>query len=131
MINKAILMGRIGSKKYKQSKNGSYFLILSIATNKKYIDFKGLETKVTQWHNIHFFNNLTEIVNKYANVGDLIYVEGEITSKKIEENGKQKIINFINGNEVKFIPNSKINNSELNNDGLNNKEEYEDDNIPF
>lgn len=107
MINKAILLGRIGTKKFRINRKGINQCILSIATNRKYIDSKGQSTEITTWHIVNCFNKLADIVEKYANVGDLIYVEGEISNKKIEENGVNRINHSVIGNEVKFLPNMK------------------------
>jgi single-strand DNA-binding protein len=107
MINKVTLLGRIGKKVYKPTRNGSNICTLSLVTNRKYIDSKGQPTEITTWHIVNFFNKIAEIVEKYANVGDLIYIEGEISNKKIEEDGKNRIIHSIIGNEVKFLPNMK------------------------
>ena len=110
MINKVTLLGRIGKKIYKPTKNGSYICTLSLATSRKYIDSKGHPTEITTWHIVNFFNKIAEIVEKYAHLGDLIYIEGEISNKKIEEEGKNRIIHSIIGNEVKFLPNMKKDN---------------------
>ena len=107
MINKVTLLGRIGKKVYKPTRNGSYICTLSLATNRKYIDSKGQPTEITTWHIVNFFNKIADIVEKYAFVGDLLYIEGEISNKKIEENGVNRMIHSIIGNEVKFLPNIK------------------------
>jgi len=107
MINKATILGRIGKKDYKPTKNGSHLCALSIATNRKYLDSHGQKREVTTWHNVNFFNRLEEVANKYANVGDLIYVEGEISNKKIEDNGVNRVIHSIVGSELKLLPGNK------------------------
>jgi single-strand DNA-binding protein len=107
MINKATILGRIGKKDYKPTKNGSHVCMLSIATNRKYLDAQGQKREITTWHNVNLFNRLADIGNKYAHVGDLIYVEGEIVNKKIDENGQSRIIHSITGSEVKLIPTGK------------------------
>jgi single-strand DNA-binding protein len=107
MINKVTLLGRIGKKTYKPTRNGSHICTLSLATSRKYIDSKGQATEITTWHIVNFFNKLAEVVEKYSNVGELIYIEGEISNKKIEEDGKNRIIHSVIGNEVKFLPNMK------------------------
>jgi single-strand DNA-binding protein len=110
MINKATLLGRVGKKEYKSIKSGGFMCALSIATSRKYIDSHSMKREITTWHNVNFFNKLAEIVEKHVNVGDLIYVEGEISNKKIEENGVNRIIHSIIGNEVKFIPSGRKDN---------------------
>lgn len=111
MINKVTLLGRVGKKDYKSTKNGSFLCNLSIATSREYIDSNGNKVRNTTWHNVNFFNKLAEITNKFVNVGDLIYLEGEISNRKVEENGVNRMIHSIIGNEVKFIPTGRKDNT--------------------
>ncbi len=101
MINRATLLGRIGKK-------GGHVCTLSVATSRKYIDSSGQNQEQTTWHNVNFFNKLAEIANKYTHVGDLIYIEGEIVNKKVDDGaGGSKFIYSVTGNEMKFIPTGK------------------------
>jgi single-strand DNA-binding protein len=111
MINKVTLLGRVGKKDYKPTRNGSFLCNVSVATSRKYLDSQASQREVTTWHNVNFFNKLADIANKYLHVGDLVYIEGEISNRKIEENGVNRIIHSILGNEIKFIPTGKKDNS--------------------
>lgn len=105
MLNKALLLGRVGKKDHKQIKNGSFMTVLSIATSRKYIDSSGNKREETTWHTVNFFNKIADIANKYAHVGDLIYIEGEISHREIEsKEGVKKWMYSITGNELKLIP---------------------------
>ena len=104
MINKVTLLGRVGQKDFKPTKNGSFICKLSVATDRKYIGTNGETNKITTWHNVNVFNKLAEICNKFVHVGNLVYIEGEISNRKYDENGVTKVIHSITGNEVKFIP---------------------------
>ena len=101
-------MGRIGKKDFKDLKNGGHLCMLSVATSRKYIDSQGQSQEQTTWHNVNFFGKLSEIVQKYGHVGELVYIEGEISNKKIDDgNGGSKYVYSIVGNEIKFIPSGK------------------------
>jgi single-strand DNA-binding protein len=105
MINKATLLGRIGKKDYKVTRNGVPLCSLSMATNRKHIDSQGNQAETTTWHYVNFFNKLADVTNKYTQVGDLVYIEGEISHKKvIDSSGTEKWMYSIVGNEIKFIP---------------------------
>lgn len=104
MINKLTLLGRIGKKDYRTTKSGVTLCTLSIATNKRYLDGHGQKKQITNWHLVYFFDKLSEIVNKYAMVGNLVYVEGEINNRTIQEDGKNKLLNLITANKIEFIP---------------------------
>ena len=138
MINKVTLLGRIGKKDHKATRNGSFLCHLSIATERKHIDSHGNTVKNVTWHNVNFFNKLADVVNKYTNVGDLIYIEGEINNKKIEENGVNRMIHSITGNVAKFIPTGRKDNpakSETHNEEYHEVPEVfdmdDDKSIPF
>ena len=133
MINKVTLLGRVGKKVCKPTKNGSYICRLSIATSEKYIDSKGIKNEITTWHIVNFFNKLADVVEKHVNVGELVYIEGQISNKTKEENGVIKFIHSIVGNEIKFLPNMKKDN--INKVEGNNETDLlsleEDEGIPF
>lgn len=108
MLNKACILGRIGKKDYKQIKNGSYMTTLSIATSRKFMDSQGNKREDTTWHTVNFFNKVADIAHKYAHVGDIIYVEGEISHREIEtKDGIKKWVYSVVGNELKLLPQSR------------------------
>lgn len=107
MINRVTLLGRLGKKDYKKTKKGDMFCNLSISTNRKYIDSHGNVRELINWHHVYFFNKLAELTHKYGEIGELIYIEGEISNKKIDDHGEFKYIPIITGKEVKFISNYK------------------------
>jgi|SRR5271166_5131404 len=104
MINEVTLLGRVGQKEFKPTKNGSFICKLSIVTDRKYLGTNGETNKITTWHNVNVFNKLAEICNKFVHVGDLVYIKGEISNRKYDENGVTKVSHSITANEVKFIP---------------------------
>ena len=108
MLGKAKLIGRIGNKESKVLKNGGEITTLSIATNKKYNDSQGNKKEVTTWHNVNFFGKLSEIANKYAQVGALVYIEGDIENKKIESGDRAGQYAYsIHANEIKLLTSGK------------------------
>jgi single-strand DNA-binding protein len=107
MINKAMILGRVGKKDFKETKKGDWVCKLSIATNEKYTDKKGVKHDDTNWHHVNFFNRFAEIANKFAHVGDLIYIEGKISNFQTEENGVKRTISTIIGSEIRLLPNLK------------------------
>src|SRR5437667_12237327 len=108
MFNEAFLLGRIGRKESKPTKLGGSMTSLSLATFRKLIDESGERKEFTTWHNVFFFAKLADVVQQYAHVGDVVFVRGEISNKKIEsgERAGQWVYSVI-GNEIKFILSSK------------------------
>jgi single-strand DNA-binding protein len=105
MINTANLLGRVGKKDTRQTKNGSMMTTISLATSKRYKDGQGVNQTLTTWHPINFFSKLSELVEQYTNVGDLIYVTGEINLNRDKDD---KLFYSVHAQDVKFV--SKGNN---------------------
>lgn len=108
MVAKAIILGNIGRKEYKQMKDGSsYMLKMSVATKNKFLDSKGNQQEIVTWHNVNFFSKLAETTNKFVEVGDLIYIEGDIRNVKIDDQNGSKWVYSVTGTNVKFLPQTK------------------------
>jgi single-strand DNA-binding protein len=107
MINEATLIGRIGKKDIRPLKNGTEVATLYIATSKKWLDANGNQTEQTTWHNVNFFNKLADIVKRYAHVGGLVYIKGEINNKQIEKGERQGQWAYsVTGSQIKLLPSS-------------------------
>lgn len=105
MINKVTLLGRIGKKDFRQTKTGAPLCNLSVATEEKYIDSMGNQKKVTTWHNVGFFSKLAEVADKYTMVGDLTYIEGKISNRKVvDDNGVTRMVHSVIGEKIQFLP---------------------------
>ena len=90
MLNKAILIGNVGQKpEIRTTKNGEKMASFSIATNKKYKKQDGTQEKQTEWHKIvSFATSLNEnVIERYVNKGDKLYIEGELQTRKWEKDG--------------------------------------------
>lgn len=132
MINYAMLLGRVGKKDNRTLKNGSEMTSLSIATSRKYKDSTGSSQEQTTWHNVSCFSKLAEVANKYVHVGDLIFVQGEIQHKKIEQGERAGQYAYsVHANEIKFVPSGKKQDSESKPNKEKSYNQFEDDTIPF
>lgn len=106
MINKVIILGRIGFIESKNN-NGMQYTKLSVATNEKWKDKNGEKQEKTIWHNVCGFNKLAEIMARYAKKGDIVYVEGKINQNKYkDESGVEKISSSITASEFKILNNT-------------------------
>ena len=88
-INKFIVIGRIcNDVELKYSKNSNNpFIRLTVATNKRWKDANGEKQEETSFHNIQFWNDRAEIIAKWFNKGDEIYVEGRMRYSIFEKDG--------------------------------------------
>jgi|SRR6185312_8656678 len=107
MINIAQVLGRIGTLDTKTTQGGMKVTNMSVVTSKKYVKDGVKEEKVT-WHNIVLFNKLAEIAEKYMSVGDLVWIQGEMESKKyVTQHGQEKMSFKIIANDVRLMPKNK------------------------
>ena len=98
-INKVILLGRLGADpEIRVSQDGKKIARFSLATSESWKDKSTNEKKEkTEWHKIVIFSSgLAEISEKYLKKGSLIYIEGQISSRKYtDQSGLEKYITEI------------------------------------
>lgn len=99
MLNKVQLIGRLGQDPEVRTLNtGVKFSTFSLATSESYKDKSGQKVEKTEWHNIVVWKQLADIVERYLNKGDLVYVEGKIETKKFtDKEGNDRYMTQING----------------------------------
>lgn len=82
MVNKVILVGRLGSDPDTRFTSGGQAVCnFSLATDETFKDREGNKQKKTEWHKITIWGKLSEIAQQYCHKGDLVYVEGKIQSR--------------------------------------------------
>jgi single-strand DNA-binding protein len=93
-VNKVILLGNLGrDPEIRSMQSGSKMANFSIATSKRWKDKSTQEQKEkTSWHNIVIFGDgLVDIVEKYVKKGSKVYVEGELQTRKWQDqDGKDR-----------------------------------------
>ena len=98
-INKVILLGRLGADpEIRVSQDGKKIARFSLATSESWKDKSTNEKKEkTEWHKIVIFSSgLAEIYEKYHKKGSLIYIEGQISTRKYtDQSGLEKYITEI------------------------------------
>lgn len=87
MINKAILLGRVGrDPEFRRLQSGGMVANFSLATSETWRDRNGERQERTQWHNIVVWNEgLVKVIENYVRKGDLLYVEGQIETRKWQD----------------------------------------------
>ena len=99
------MIGRVGKKELKTTKNGSKFCILNVVTSKRYLDGNGQLREITNWFQVYFFDKNAELAEKFGQVGSMVYIEAEMNNRKIvEPDGSNRTIQMINGSHIQFIP---------------------------
>jgi single-strand DNA-binding protein len=105
-INKVILVGNLGQDpEVKYMPSGGAVTNISIATTDSWKDKSTGEKKEnTEWHRVVFFNRLAEIVGEYLRKGSQIYVEGNLRTRKWQDqNGVDKYTTEIVAREMQML----------------------------
>lgn len=88
-VNKVMILGNVGrDPEIRTSQDGSKFASLAIATSDAWKDkITGEKKERTEWHRVVIFNpQLAEIVEQYVSKGSKIYVEGQLQTRKWQDN---------------------------------------------
>lgn len=98
MINKVIIIGRLGKAPETTEKNGLIITRCNIATTEQW---KGEEK--TEWHKVVMFGKLAEIAGHYLDKGSLVYIEGRLQTRSWEQDGATRYITEIVANQMKML----------------------------
>jgi len=103
-VNKVILIGRTGKDPEVRSiTEDKKVANISLATTEKYKD----EEK-TEWHNLVIWNKLAEVAEKYIKKGDLLYIEGKISTRDwTDKDGNKRYTTEIVVNELRMLGGKK------------------------
>ena len=124
MVNKAILVGRMGRDPESRTTSGDQDVCnFSIATDESYKNKAGEKVSKTEWHNIVVWGKLAGIVSQYGAKGKLVYVEGRLQTREWEDkDGNKKRTTEIVADTFKLLS-AKEKESE--------REVVSDEDIPF
>jgi single-strand DNA-binding protein len=86
-VNKVILVGRLGrDPEVRNFQNGGRVVNLRLATSERFKDREGNQQERTEWHSVAIFNEkLGEIAEKYLKKGSEVYVEGQLETRKWQD----------------------------------------------
>ena len=107
MVNQGTILGRVGKIDTKTTQNGNKITNISMVTSKKYVKNGEKQEKVT-WHNVTAFSKVAEIAEKYVNVGDLLYIQGEMDNQKYTgQDGQERTKYFVIAHTLQLMPKTK------------------------
>lgn len=83
-INKVILLGHLGrDPELKYMPNGNAVANITIATSESWKDKNtGQQQDRTEWHRVVLFGKIAEIAGQYLKKGSLVYIEGQLQTRK-------------------------------------------------
>lgn len=92
-LNRASLIGNVGKDpEIKTMSNGNRVANLSVATSETWKDKSTGEKKErTEWHRVTVWNDgLIGIIERYVTKGSKVMIEGQIQTRKYEQDGVDK-----------------------------------------
>jgi single-strand DNA-binding protein len=100
-----ILVGRVGKDpETRHMEGGTQVSSFSMATSESYKDKSGQKQEKTEWHNIVLWRGLSEVVEKYVKKGDMLYIEGKLTTRKWQDKeGNDRYTTEIVASEMKML----------------------------
>ena len=141
-INKVILVGNLGQDpEVKYTAGGAAVTTLSLATSESWKDKDtGSDQERTEWHRVVLWRRLAEIAGEYLKKGSKVYIEGQLQTRKWEQDGQTRYTTEVIGRDMQFLDsrgNSSANNSsyeDINQDMASQSmpdSGITDDDIPF
>jgi single-strand DNA-binding protein len=130
MVNQGTVLGRVGKIETKTTSSGTKITNISMVTSKKYMKDGQKQEKAT-WHNVTAFNKIAEIAEKYVNVGDCLYIQGEMDNQKYTtQDGQERVKYFIIANTLQLMPKTKEHHIQPKKD-VSYEDAFQDSEIPF
>ena len=141
-INKVIIVGNLGQDpEIKYTAGGAAVTTLSIATSDSWKDKdSGMDQERTEWHRVVLWRRLAEIAGEYLKKGSKVYIEGQLQTRKWEQEGQTRYTTEIIARDMQFLDSRGNSNtsstrksSEMDDQSASDVPDsaIEDDDIPF
>ena len=104
-INKVILVGNLGQDpEVKYTAGGAAVTTLSLATSESWKDKDtGSDQEKTEWHRVVLWRRLAEIAGEYLKKGSKVYIEGQLQTRKWEQDGQTRYTTEVVGKDMQFL----------------------------
>lgn len=104
-LNKIMLIGNVGKNpEVRTFDGGNKVANFTLATTKHYTDRNGQAVNATTWHNVQVNGKIVEVVEKYVQKGDPIYVEGELTARTyVDRNNVERVIYEVRASQIQLL----------------------------
>jgi len=105
MVNKAILIGRLGADPdVRYTPDGMMVTNFRLATDLQWKDKTGERVSKTEWHRIVTFGKLAEICNSYLSKGKMVFIEGRIQTRAWDDkDGVKRYTTEIIASDMKML----------------------------
>ena len=141
-INKVIIVGNLGQDpEIKYTAGGAAVTTLSIATSDSWKDKdSGMDQERTEWHRVVLWRRLAEIAGEYLKKGSKVYIEGQLQTRKWEQEGQTRYTTEIIARDMQFLDSRGSSNTSSNQKSSEMNDQsavdvpdsaIDDDDIPF
>ena len=141
-INKVIIVGNLGQDpEIKYTAGGAAVTTLSIATSDSWKDKdSGMDQERTEWHRVVLWRRLAEVAGEYLKKGSKVYIEGQLQTRKWEQEGQTRYTTEIIARDMQFLDSRGSSNNESTQKSSEMEDQsasdvpdsaIEDDDIPF
>ena len=113
-INKVILVGNLGQDpEIKYTAGGAAVTTLNIATSDSWKDKdSGMDQERTEWHRVVLWRRLAEVAGEYLKKGSKVYIEGQLQTRKWEQEGQTRYTTEIIARDMQFLDSRGSSNNE-------------------
>ena len=113
-INKVIIVGNLGQDpEIKYTAGGAAVTTLSIATSDSWKDKdSGMDQERTEWHRVVLWRRLAEVAGEYLKKGSKVYIEGQLQTRKWEQDGQTRYTTEIIAKDMQFLDSRGSSNNE-------------------
>ena len=113
-INKVIIVGNLGQDpEIKYTAGGAAVTTLSIATSDSWKDKEsGMDQERTEWHRVVLWRRLAEVAGEYLKKGSKVYIEGQLQTRKWEQEGQTRYTTEIIARDMQFLDSRGSSNNE-------------------
>lgn len=104
-LNLVQIIGRLGrDPELRYTSSGQAVCSLNVATDESYNDRDGNRVERVEWHRVSVFGKIAESCANYLAKGSLVYVEGNLTTRKWQDpNGQDRSTTEIKAKSVQFL----------------------------
>lgn len=90
-LNRVQIIGRLGADPETRTfQNGGRVVNFRVATSERWKDKQGVRQERTEWTSVAVFNeHLAEVAEKYLRKGSLVYVEGQLETRRWSDQSGQ------------------------------------------
>ena len=103
--NRVTLIGHLGQDpEIKYTAGGAAVTTLSLATSESWKDKDtGSDQERTEWHRVVLWRRLAEIAGEYLKKGSKVYIEGQLQTRKWEQDGQTRYTTEVIGRDMQFL----------------------------